>query len=116
MAVRREPDPAKLATAVQARIGPPMRLDLLSRILFIIYCVEAGAVFFLVPWGPAWDRLVVQVGSESIRSVLLHPTFRSLITAFGGLHLVWAVNDLDLLLTFWRTRRQAAAQNRVRAQ
>ena len=87
-----------------------MRLDLLTRILFIVYCVEAGAVFFLVPWGPAWDRLVVQIGSESLRAIVLHPTFRSLITAFGVLHLVWAVNDLDLLLMQWKARREQAQQ------
>lgn len=85
-----------------------MRLDLLTRILFIVYCVEAGAVFFLVPWGPAWDRLVVQIGSESLRTIVLHPAFRSLITAFGVLHLVWAVNDLDLLLMHWKARREQA--------
>jgi len=81
-----------------------MRLDLLSRILFIIYCVEAGAVFFLVPWGAAWDRTVVQIPFEAARSVLLSPWFRSLVTAFGVLHLVWAVNDLDGLIQHWRSR------------
>lgn len=90
-----------------------MRLDLLSRILFIIYCVEAGAVFFLVPWGPAWDRLVVQIDPGSIRTVLLHPTFRSLITAFGVLHLAWAINDLDLLLTYWKNRRASTSLDRA---
>jgi hypothetical protein len=83
-----------------------MRLDLLSRILFIIYCVEAGVVFFLVPWGAAWDRTVVQVPFESLRTVLLQPLFRSLVTAFGVVHLVWAVNDLDWLFRHWRARRK----------
>jgi len=81
-----------------------MRLDLLSRILFIIYCVEAGAVFFLVPWGAAWDRTVVQVPLAGLRVVLLSPVFRSLVTGFGVLHLVWAFNDLDFLIRHWRSR------------
>jgi len=86
-----------------------MRLDLLSRILFIIYCVEAGAVFFLVPWGSAWDRTIVQIPLEGLRNLLLHPIFRSLVSAFGVLHLVWAVNDLDSLLRLWKSRARRPA-------
>ncbi len=88
-----------------------MRLDLLSRILFIIYCVEAGAVFFLVPWGAAWDRTIVQIPFEGLRDLLLHPFFRSLVTAFGVVHLVWAVNDLDQLLQHWRSRARHRTQS-----
>ena len=76
-----------------------MRLDLLSRILFMVYCVEAGAVFFFLPWGAAWDRTMVQIPYDGLRSALLHPTVRSLVTGFGIVHLVWAFNDLSLLLT-----------------
>lgn len=86
-----------------------MRLDLISRILFIIYCVEAGAVFFLVPWGAGWDRMMVRIPFEDLRLIALHPLFRSAITGFGVLHLVWAVNDLDLLLSRWRSRERSAS-------
>lgn len=84
-----------------------MRLDFISRILFIVYCVEAGAVFFFIPWGAAWDRTVVQMPSAELRSILLHPTFRSLITGFGIMHLIWAVNDIGLLLGRSKTRKRA---------
>jgi hypothetical protein len=81
-----------------------MRLDSLSRVLFIIYCVEAGAVFFFVPWGAAWDRTMVQIPFAGLRSLLLHPFFRSLITGFGIVHLVWAFNDLSEMLSGRRSR------------
>ena len=84
-----------------------MRFDLISRILFIIYCVEAGAVFFLLPWCSAWDRTVVQIPMVSLRTLFLHPLARSAVTGFGILHLVWAVNDLDLLLASRRKRAQS---------
>jgi hypothetical protein len=87
-----------------------MRLDLLSRILFIIYCLEAGAVFLVVPWGAAWDRTIVQIPFEGLRYMLLHPVFRSLISAFGVVHLVWAVNDVDLFLQHGRARRKRRTQ------
>lgn len=87
-----------------------MRLDLLSRILFVIYCLEAGAVFLVVPWGAAWDRTIVQIPFEGLRSLLLHPVFRSLISAFGVVHLVWAVNDVELLLRHSRARKNRSTQ------
>lgn len=82
-----------------------MRLDLISRILFIVYCVEAGAVFFFVPWGATWDRTAVQIPYDGLRNALLHPFFRSLISGFGIVHLVWAINDLDALLTRRKSKK-----------
>ena len=84
-----------------------MRLDLISRILFIIYCVEAGALFFVLPWGVGWDRTVVQIPLAILRALLFHPLARSAISAFGILHLVWAVNDLDLMLKGRRRRARS---------
>ena len=81
-----------------------MRLDRFSRILFILYCVEAGTVFLLAPWGAVWDRFVFQFSSAEFQSILLHPLLRSLVSAFGLVHLVWGAHDLDLLLLNWRSR------------
>ena len=86
--------------------GPHMRLDRLSRILFILYCVEAGTILLLAPWGAVWDRLVLQVPSADLRGMLLHPLLRSLVSAFGLVHLVWGAHDLDLLLQQWRFRKE----------
>ena len=87
-----------------------MRLDSLSRILFLIYCVEAGAVFLVVPWGAAWDRTIVQIPFEGLRHLLLHPMIRSLISAFGVVHFVWALNDLDSFLRHWKSRKKRATE------
>ncbi len=86
--------------------GPHMRLDRLSQILFILYCVEAGTILLLAPWGAVWDRFVVQMPSADLRNLLLHPLLRSLISAFGLVHLIWGAHDLDLLLAQWRSRKQ----------
>ena len=83
-----------------------MRLDIFSRILFILYCLEAGAVLLLVPWGQGWERMIFRFSSDWARELTLHPTFRSLISAFGLLHLIWAAHDLDLLLQRWRSRER----------
>jgi hypothetical protein len=83
-----------------------MRLERFSRILFILYCVEAGTILLLAPWGAIWDRFVVQVPSADLRGMLLHPLFRSLISAFGLVHLIWGAHDLDLLLQQFRSRKE----------
>ena len=75
-----------------------MRFDRVTQILFIIYCVEAGAIFLLAPWGNLWERFVFQIPSSELRMILLHPLSRALLSAFGLLHFIWGAHDLDLLL------------------
>ena len=84
-----------------------MQLDRFSRVLFIIYCVEAGAVFLLLPWGASWERTIVQIPSELLRVSLLHPFARSLVSAFGVLHLIWAMHDLQAIVSRRRSRPNA---------
>lgn len=69
----------------------------LTRLLFILYCVEAGVLFVLAPWSGAWERAVVQLPWLPLRDLLLDTMFRSAVTGFGFVHLVWAAHDLDLL-------------------
>ncbi len=86
-----------------------MRLDLISRVLFILYCVEAGALFLVVPWTATWDRMVLQIPVEGLKMALLDPITRSLVSGFGVLHLVWAVNDLDGLLAKRASRDRSSS-------
>ncbi|TNF73463.1 MAG: hypothetical protein EP299_08205 [Acidobacteria bacterium] len=76
-----------------------MRARLFTHILFILYCVEAGALFVLAPWSGGWERAVVQLPWLPVRDLLLNTMFRSAVTGFGFLHLVWAAHDLDLLFS-----------------
>ena len=75
-----------------------MRSSPLFRILFILYCIEAGTFLVLVPWFPVWDRTLMQIPNEILRAVVLHLLFRSVITGYGIIHLVWGAHDLDGLL------------------
>ncbi|MEE9561802.1 MAG: hypothetical protein V3W50_01900 [Thermoanaerobaculia bacterium] len=76
-----------------------MRARLFTRILFILYCVEAGALFVLAPWSGGWERAVVQLPWLPVRDLLLNTLVRSAVSGFGFLHLVWAAHDLDLLFS-----------------
>lgn len=81
-----------------------MRLESLGRILFVLYCIEAGAILLLLPWGGGWERLILHVPDSGLQNHLLKPVVRGLVSAFGVVHLVWAAHDLDLMALSKRSR------------
>jgi hypothetical protein len=81
-----------------------MRSSSLFRILFILYCIEAGTFLVLAPWSPVWDRTLIQISNELLRAVALHPLLRAAMTGFGLIHLVWGAHDLDDLIFRRRLR------------
>jgi hypothetical protein len=81
-----------------------MRSDTVFRILFILYCVEAGVFLLIAPWGPMWDRTLSHLPLGGLGPICLHPIFRGAISGFGLVHLVWGANDLQVLLP-WHRRR-----------
>jgi hypothetical protein len=81
-----------------ATISPSMRSSFLLRIFFILYCVEAGTFLVLAPWSPIWDRAMIQIGLDLVRTASFHPVARACVTGFGLIHLVWGAHDLDELI------------------
>ncbi len=81
-----------------------MRPSSLFRILFVLYCIEAGTFLALAPWSPVWDRTLVQLSSELLRALALSSVVRAAITGFGLIHLVWGAHDLDELIFRRRLR------------
>lgn len=79
-----------------------MRFDSLFRVLFIIYCVEAGIFLVLTPWTPAWDRGLLQIPFPWWRGVGLATSVRGAVSGFGLVHLVWGLHDIDY---WWHGRR-----------
>lgn len=75
-----------------------MRSDQVFRLLFILYCVEAGVFLLLAPWGPMWQRTLAHLPLGALRGALLHPAFRGGVSGFGLVHLVWGANDLHAFL------------------
>ena len=85
-----------------------MRLEVLFRLLFILYCVEAGLFLVMAPWSLVWDRNILQIPLTTLRTLALHPAARGAVTGFGLVHLVWGAHDLDALLALRRTPRAQA--------
>ena len=84
-----------------------MRADTLFRILFVLYCFEAGIFLVLAPWHPVWARTLAQLPLGPLYSYCVHPVFRGAVTGFGLVHLVWGAHDVGWLL--FRRRRDAGA-------
>ncbi len=83
-----------------------MRMDAIFRILFVIYCIEAGLLLLLAPWNAGlWDRNWVQIADPFLRGVLLHPITRGVVSGFGAIHLIWGVHDLHSWLFTRPTQR-----------
>ncbi len=74
----------------------------LPRIVFILYCIEAGALFFFVPWTTGWEHAVLRIPFVELRDLCLHPVLRGGVSGLGLVHLVWGAHDLDLLLASWK--------------
>ena len=78
-----------------------------NRLLFVGYCVVAGDFLCLAPWLPGWARLLTHLPWPELQTLAAHPLTRSAVTAFGVIHLVWSLHDVD---QWAREREQAAAQ------
>ena len=83
-----------------------MRARTLTRVLFILYCIEAGVLLVIAPWSPAWDTSIFRLSGARVQDVLLSPVTRGAISGFGLVHLVWAAHDLEL----WLSRGRAAPE------
>ncbi len=75
-----------------------MRADSIFRGVFLVYCVESGLFLLLSPWLQTWNHVVMLLPFGLARAFLLTSWARATISAFGLLHLVWGIHDLDLFL------------------
>jgi hypothetical protein len=72
-----------------------MRFQSVLRLLFIVYCMEAGFFLLLGPWNSSWDRTVLLLPSHFLRVLLLNPLMRGAVSGFGLVHLVWSTHDVS---------------------
>ena len=84
----------------------------LFRLVFVLYCIEAGIFFVTAPWLPSWERLAFSLPWGAAREALLSGWLRGALSGFGCLHWIWAIHDVDL---YFRQRTAARVGNRVQA-
>lgn len=71
-----------------------MRLDTAARLLFVLYCVQAGMFLIMAPWSINWDRMLLHMPNDWLRLAGLHPLARGAVTGFGVVHVIWGAHDL----------------------
>jgi len=83
---------------------------MLIRVLFILYCFEAGVFFVIVPWTKFWAQNPLLQSLEVIRPLAENYFFRGLVSGFGLVHFIVGIVEIGVLLTM-RSAPQEAPKN-----
>lgn len=68
------------------------------RVLFILYCFEAGIFFVIVPWTRFWALNPLLNSFDLVRLVAENFFFRGLVTGFGFVHFIVGIGEIGVLL------------------
>ena len=79
---------------------------MLTRLIFIAYCLEVGVVLMVAPWSSFWDGNYFTALIPRVQPLLLSPYLRGGISGLGVL--TFGVGLIDLVnLVFRRPAEQA---------
>src|ERR1700688_2255313 len=94
---------------VDVRVHPlvqPSRMNrMLSALLVVILCIM-GAILFYLPWTSIWEKNYFLAHYPSLMRVLLHPSFRGVVSGLGVL-------DIFLAITMIGSETSSATPSRV---
>lgn len=74
-------------------------------VFFAVYCIEAGLVFFIVPWTRLWQVNPLLHSTYTISMLAGDPYVRGFISGLGLVHIIIGVKDIVRLA---RQQREAA--------
>ena len=75
------------------------------RVVFLLYCLEAGIFFLLVPWTRFWLMNPLLASSISVHTVAANAYVRGLVSGFGAVHIVVGMREISTLLKERRDSR-----------
>jgi hypothetical protein len=81
-------------------------------ILFIIYCLEAGAFFSIVPWTRFWTFHPLLHANPTISLLADNLYLRGLISGFGLAHFIVAIREVASILEQRRARTREHSSGR----
>jgi hypothetical protein len=74
------------------------------RVLFILYCFEAGVFFVIVPWTRFWAQNPLLHSFEPIRQLTENFFVRGLVSGFGLVHFIVGIGEIGVLLALRQAR------------
>jgi hypothetical protein len=73
-------------------------------ILFILYCLEAGAFFSIAPWTRFWSFHPLLHANPTVTLIADNLFVRGLVSGFGLAHFIIAFREVAIILERRRTR------------
>jgi len=73
-------------------------------ILFVIYCLEAGVFFSIVPWTRFWTFHPFLHANPTLAILADNLFIRGLISGFGLAHFILAIREVAAILERRRSR------------
>lgn len=81
-------------------------------ILFILYCIEAGAFFSIVPWTRFWAFHPLLHASPMISVIADNLFVRGMVSGFGLAHFIVALREVASILEQRRARAREQGSGR----
>lgn len=79
------------------------------RVLFVLYCIEAGFFFFLAPWTRFWTFNPILTFTPAVAAWTGNSYFRGFVSGVGVIHLLAGAREL---LEILRSRRAISGVTR----
>jgi len=61
------------------------------RALLVVLCFEMGALLLYLPWTAYWEQNYFLSHFPALLPVLLHPSFRGIVSGIGALDIILAI-------------------------
>lgn len=67
-------------------------MNKILRAILIVLCFEMGALLLFLPWSSFWEQNYFLMHFPSLMPVLLHPSFRGIVSGLGILDFLAALS------------------------
>ena len=65
------------------------------RAILVVLCFEMGALLLYLPWTAFWEQNYFLIHFPSLMPLLLHPSFRGVVSGLGVLDIILAVSMIS---------------------